>query len=83
MTNHTHSTIPTLPSEDNETEWSFSLPVLPTGIELVIKILTTWNDRYYIGLTGIEIFRDTGEKASISEVSCSFIYLSICLYLPV
>ena len=46
----------------------FSIPELPIGKELVFNILTTWGDKYYVGLTGIEVFTASGEPAVITEV---------------
>lgn len=37
-------------------------------MELVINLLTTWGDKFYIGLNGIEIYGNTGEPAHIAEV---------------
>ncbi len=54
--------------DDSPSDWCFPLPELPGGRELVMRILSTWGDRYYVGLTGIEIFTQTGEKARISKV---------------
>ena len=51
-----------------EREGGFCTPELPRGKHLQLNILTTWGDRYYVGLTGIEVFTDTGEKAVIEEV---------------
>lgn len=48
--------------------WSFPLPELPKGVELIINILSTWGDKHYLGLTGIEVFTGSGEKADISKV---------------
>ena len=65
---------------ESECEGCFPIPELPTGCELVINILTTWGDRYYVGLTGIEVFTASGEKAQIAEVSsvcvCAVVYTS-------
>ncbi len=47
---------------------NFSIPELPIGKVLVFNILTTWGDKYYVGLTGIEVFTASGEPAVITEV---------------
>ena len=52
----------------------FTIPVLPCGRELVVNILTTWGDQHYVGMNGIEIFTNTGQKANILSVSASCIF---------
>ncbi|CAG9767417.1 unnamed protein product [Ceutorhynchus assimilis] len=47
----------------------FIIPELPRGKTLTIDILTTWGDKYYVGLNGIEIFTATGEIAKIERIS--------------
>lgn len=47
---------------------NFIIPELPSGDSLVIDILSTWGDKHYVGLNGIEIFSDTGEPAKIREI---------------
>lgn len=47
----------------------FTIPELPSGQRLVINILTTWGDQYYVGLNGIEVFNCLGKPVQISEVS--------------
>lgn len=47
----------------------FIIPELPSGKHLVLDILSTWGDRHYVGLNGIEIFSVTGELAQVSQVS--------------
>ena len=44
------------------------IPELPIGRVLIINILSTWGDRYYVGLTGIEIYTAVGKLARIKEV---------------
>lgn len=46
-----------------------SIPELPIGRELVINILSTWGDRFYVGLTGLQIFTASGEQANVEQVS--------------
>ena len=35
---------------------------------MVIDIISTWGDKHYVGLNGIEIFSNTGEPARIKEI---------------
>ncbi|XP_076332193.1 katanin-interacting protein-like isoform X3 [Tachypleus tridentatus] len=46
----------------------FFIPVLPEGKQLTINILTTWGDKHYVGLNGIEVFTHTGEPASVEKI---------------
>ncbi|CAH1391154.1 unnamed protein product [Nezara viridula] len=47
----------------------FIIPELPVGKELILDITSTWGDRHYVGLNGIEIYSITGELVSVSEIS--------------
>ncbi|KAM9222544.1 katanin-interacting protein [Leptosomus discolor] len=47
----------------------FKIPVLPYGQHLVIDIRTTWGDRHYVGLNGIEVFSSKGEPVQISKIT--------------
>ncbi|XP_006859959.1 PREDICTED: uncharacterized protein KIAA0556 homolog [Chrysochloris asiatica] len=51
---------------DNDSD--FKIPVLPYGQHLVIDIKSTWGDRHYVGLNGIEIFSSTGEPVQILSI---------------
>ena len=53
----------------DEDDVSFTTPVDPEGVELVINLLSTWGDSFYIGLSGIEIYTKTGEPARVQKVS--------------
>ena len=54
--------------EGEEGERGYSTPELPTGQQLVLNLLTTWGDQFYVGLTGLEIFTASGERASVTQV---------------
>lgn len=58
----------------------FVIPELPAGNTLEINIKTTWGDRYYVGLNGIELFSDKGTPIAIKEVS-KYIKISLSLKL--
>lgn len=48
---------------------NFIVPELPCGKILIIDILSTWGDKHYAGLNGIEIFSDTGQLVSVNKVN--------------
>ena len=50
----------------------FPIPELPSGSELVLNVLSTWGDRYYLGLSGVEVFTVQGERAQVEEVGVAF-----------
>ena len=45
-----------------------AIPILPRGRQLTFTILSTWGDRHYVGLNGIEVFTDDGSPAMINAV---------------
>lgn len=47
---------------------AFRIPELPRGQNLVLNILSTWGDPFYVGLMGIEIFDHTGHAVHLSDV---------------
>jgi hypothetical protein len=46
----------------------FDIPELPSGQALTINILTTWGDRHYVGLNGIEIFSSSGQHVDVQQI---------------
>ena len=46
----------------------FAIPELPRGRRLSLNIRSTWGDRYYVGLTGIELFSETGRPVKPIKV---------------
>ncbi|XP_053410642.1 katanin-interacting protein isoform X2 [Nycticebus coucang] len=55
-------------SGDTDDGSDFKIPVLPYGQHLVIDIHSTWGDRHYVGLNGIEIFSSKGEPVQITNI---------------
>lgn len=47
----------------------FIIPELPYGQELVINIRTTWGDKHYVGLTGIDIFSNKGDSVIVKKIT--------------
>jgi hypothetical protein len=47
----------------------FTIPELPSGNELCFVLVAPWDDPFYVGLSGIEIFTEKGTRAPIDSVS--------------
>ncbi|NXC56535.1 K0556 protein, partial [Aleadryas rufinucha] len=66
-------TLPKRQEEENSLDTQdgsdFKIPVLPYGQHLVIDIRTTWGDRHYVGLNGIEVFSSKGEPVQIAKIT--------------
>ncbi|XP_032086358.1 protein KIAA0556 homolog [Thamnophis elegans] len=56
---------------DLEDESEFKIPVLPHGQHLNIDIRSTWGDRHYVGLNGLELFSSKGEPIQIVKITAS------------
>ncbi|KAK3091145.1 hypothetical protein FSP39_017488 [Pinctada imbricata] len=56
---------------------NFVIPELPYGRELVIDIKSTWGDRHYVGLTGIELFSSTGEPVTTTKIHANPLDINI------
>ncbi|CAF0808236.1 unnamed protein product [Adineta ricciae] len=50
-------------------EEHFTIPELPEGEQLVFNLKTTWGDRHYVGLNGIEIFSSEGYPVMIKKIT--------------
>ena len=48
---------------------AFSIPESPRGRRLTFNILSTWGDRHYLGLNGIEIYDDCGRLCQVASIS--------------
>lgn len=58
------------PEDDpRDPDEDFEIPVLPQGRHLVVNIMSTWGDRHYVGLNGIEIFSSTGEPVKPVDIT--------------
>ncbi|XP_034248598.1 protein KIAA0556-like isoform X2 [Thrips palmi] len=46
----------------------FIIPELPSGSKLTIDVLSTWGDRHYLGLNGIELFTSDGLPPEVAHI---------------
>ncbi|XP_042293815.1 katanin-interacting protein isoform X2 [Sceloporus undulatus] len=53
---------------DLEEGSDFRIPLLPYGQHLKIEIRSTWGDRHYVGLNGIELFSSKGKPVSVAQI---------------
>ncbi|XP_072275002.1 katanin-interacting protein [Pyxicephalus adspersus] len=61
----------TLYENEKDDGQEFEIPVLPYGQRLCIKIFSTWGDRHYVGLNGIEVYSSTGNPVSIAKIEAN------------
>lgn len=47
---------------------TFTIPELPSGDVMEMEFLSTWGDPFYVGLNGIDLFCNNGERAPVKEV---------------
>ncbi|KAE9554629.1 hypothetical protein FO519_002189 [Halicephalobus sp. NKZ332] len=48
--------------DDNVEETIFSIPELPSGKILKFYLLSPWDDPFFIGISGLEVFSSSGER---------------------
>ncbi|XP_041473507.1 katanin-interacting protein-like isoform X2 [Lytechinus variegatus] len=56
-------------ADNDDSSDEFEIPILPFGHCMTINVKTTWGDRHYIGLNGIEIFQSNGEHVQVAKIT--------------
>ncbi|KAK7872869.1 hypothetical protein R5R35_006736 [Gryllus longicercus] len=65
---HESSETPSTTATIRITPPDFIIPELPSGHLLDFNIRSTWGDKHYLGLNGIEIFCSTGEPVQVTKI---------------
>lgn len=60
-------------SDLTQTHTASKIPTLPLVDGITCKLLSNWDDKVVIGLNGIEIFNERGEKLKLSNKSISLV----------
>lgn len=55
--------------EEEEGNDGITIPELPEGKVLELRLLSNWGDSNFIGLNSVEIFTSTGERAVVEKIS--------------
>lgn len=66
---------PTFRIEHNHKEEFYENPTMPEGFVVQFVVFSTWDDQYYCGLDGVELFDRYGRKIILDECS-EFVFLS-------
>lgn len=60
--------LPVKNGQKEKLESHFTIPELPKGRLLEIKIYSNWGDKYFIGMNGVEMFNSNGSPVVIEKV---------------
>eukprot|EP00127_Corallochytrium_limacisporum_P000946 Clim_evm30s33 gene=Clim_evmTU30s33 len=53
-------------------------PILPSGFIITFRLLNAWADNHYIGLNGIDLYDETGEKIPITMEHVTVVPRGVC-----